>query len=88
VLDQLCPRQLNYHTNLRYRGTAEEIMAFPKPQMILPMIIMAKAVWPRAPVCTAAPTQVRTVPTRAVYLLPIRSLAAPEMKIYEVHVPR
>jgi len=67
-------------TNLWYNGTAVEITAFPKPEIILPIIIIAKAVLPWAPVCTAAPTHVTIVPTRAEYLLPSRSLAKPERK--------
>jgi hypothetical protein len=66
--------------NLWYNGTDEDKIAFPKPQMILPMIINAKAPLPFAPACIAAPTHVTTAPTIAAYLLPSRSLSGPEMK--------
>ena len=50
------------------------MIALPNPQIILPIIIKAKAPGPFAPACIAAPTHVTTVPVRAEYLLPRRSL--------------
>jgi hypothetical protein len=66
--------------SLKYKGTALLIIAFPTPEMILPIIIIAKAVLPPAPVCTAAPTHVMTVPMKAVHRRPIRSERKPERK--------
>jgi hypothetical protein len=48
--------------------------------MILPIIIMANAAFPLAPVMTAAPIQVMTAPVSAAYLLPSLSLRKPERK--------
>ena len=68
-------------TNLWYNGTDVERMAFPKPAIILPIIIIANAAFPLAPVMIAAPTQVMIVPQRAAYLRPSLSLRKPETKI-------
>lgn len=67
-------------TNLWYNGTEVEITAFPNPEMILPMIIIAKAVFPCAPVCTAPPMHDTTAPTIPAYLLPKRSLSGWDRK--------
>jgi hypothetical protein len=61
-------------TNLWYKGTDVDMMALPNPAMILPTIMLAKAVLPSAPVITAAPIQVTNVPMKAAYLLPSLSL--------------
>jgi hypothetical protein len=48
--------------------------------MILPIIIMANAAFPLAPVMTAAPVHVMTVPVSAAYFRPSLSLRKPERK--------